>query len=36
MVYANRDIYHGNWKEDNMSGTGKMTYAYGDIYQGDW
>jgi len=29
-------IYQGKFRNDEISGTGKMVYNYGDVYNGDW
>ena len=34
MVYANGDMYTGDFKEDTMTGKGKYHYANGDRYMG--
>jgi len=35
-VYADGDIYVGEWKDNLMNGYGKYIYANGDIYEGEW
>ena len=36
MIYANEDIYQGNWKEDKKHGHGILEKANGDKYYGYW
>ena len=36
MVYANGDVYVGQWVADRRHGEGKMDYASGDVYVGQW
>jgi hypothetical protein len=35
-VYANGDIYEGQWKEGKMDGEGKSTYTDGNVHEGQW
>jgi hypothetical protein len=32
----NKNVYLGEWKQNNMDGFGMMTYGNGDIYKGGW
>ncbi|ETN20979.1 hypothetical protein PPTG_01327 [Phytophthora nicotianae INRA-310] len=34
MMFANGDVYHGEWKADKMTGEGSFMYANGDIFSG--
>jgi hypothetical protein len=36
MFYANGDRFEGNFKNDEMQGSGIYTYANGDRYDGEW
>ena len=36
MIYADGDIYEGNWEDDDKNGQGTMTYPDGNVYQGEW
>ena len=36
MVYANGDVYVGQWHDDLKSFSGTMRYANGDEYSGGW
>jgi hypothetical protein len=36
MIYANGNVYEGQWALDEKSFNGTMTYANGDVYNGGW
>ena len=37
MIYSNKDIYKGAWKDNEPDGQGMMTYAKtGNVYEGGW
>ncbi|MBQ1727533.1 MAG: hypothetical protein II039_09130, partial [Treponema sp.] len=36
MLYANGDVYNGEWKDGEPYGQGKMKWANGDTYSGGW
>jgi hypothetical protein len=36
MLYANGDVYNGEWYNDLKHGPGVMNYANGDVYAGQW
>ena len=37
LIYANGDVYTGNWQSDERHGTGTMSYkSTGAIYDGSW
>ena len=36
LVYANRDKYVGEWKDDKRNGQGIATFSNGDKYFGEW
>ena len=36
MVYMNKEVYDGCWKEDKRCGTGQYLYNNGDTYMGNW
>jgi len=33
-LFPNKNIYVGNWKEDDMNGKGKLIKVTGGVYQG--
>ena len=36
IVYANGDIYEGEWKNDLREGRGVLKFSNGDFYEGEW
>ncbi len=36
MTYANKNIYEGEWLNNNREGKGKYTFASGAIYESEW
>jgi hypothetical protein len=36
MIYANRDIYEGEWTNDKREPNGRMNYHGGGYYEGPW
>ncbi len=36
MIYANKDIYEGNWKENQKSGKGSIFFANMERYEGEF
>ena len=36
MVFADGDMYEGQWRAGKRHGQGKATYATGDVYEGGW
>ncbi len=32
----NREMYNGDWENDQKNGDGRMTYANGEVYDGSW
>ena len=36
MIYANGNVYEGQWALDEKSFNGTMTYVNGDVYSGEW
>ena len=35
-MWANKDRYEGNWKDDLHDGKGELTWHDGTQYEGDW
>lgn len=33
--FSNGDVYHGDWVEEMMEGTGKLTSTDGETYEGE-
>ena len=36
IIYANGDVYEGNWENDLPNGEGVMSYFNGNKYDGQW
>ena len=36
MIYANGDVYNGEYKDDKSHGFGQYNHFYGGIYKGNW